>query len=453
MPLNLTYGACDERDGAFFAGLIAGEGTFVIRANNAGQSWACVFALAMRADETPLLHELRDWAGLGELYAVDGRGRAKPQTRLVVARLRDCVAFSDRMAGLPLLAKKSVDFTVWREAVDHWAATAGRGVAANLQELEARLTRARDYRTTHSVSQVDISLSYLEAFLGGFATAEGHFGASPTGHPRFVINLRRDDVGILECFRDRFELGRLAFPPADAHRIKPVASWRVTKLDDVHRLVELFDRNPPRGVRRDVYAAWRDLVLYAVHHRGRRSSRRAARFRRELAMRVRVARVYRTQTPVSAPDRTAERQARCIAALLEWAADNAGPTTATAYRKARLERDCNWPDRNTIARQFGSWARALEAAGLPTEGCRAPETNARVVQTGRPARQRQRAAQRELILATVKECAEELGHSPRALEFFRWRLQRARDTPSQMTVYRAFPGGWNSVLAAAGLSA
>jgi hypothetical protein len=41
-----------------------------------------------------------------------------------------------------------------------------------------------------------------------------------------------------------------------------------------------------------------------------------------------------------------------------------------------------------------------------------------------------------------------LGRHPRATEFFAWRAGFAPDLPCHATVYRAFPGGWASVLAA-----
>ena len=36
------------------------------------------------------------------------------------------------------------------------------------------------------------------------------------------------------------------------------------------------------------------------------------------------------------------------------------------------------------------------------------------------------------------------------MEFFRWRLVEAPETPSQGTVYRLFSGGWDAVLEACG---
>jgi len=34
------------------------------------------------------------------------------------------------------------------------------------------------------------------------------------------------------------------------------------------------------------------------------------------------------------------------------------------------------------------------------------------------------------------------------MEFFKWRLVAAPDTPTQGTVYKLFPGGWPAVLEA-----
>jgi hypothetical protein len=62
-------------------------------------------------------------------------------------------------------------------------------------------------------------------------------------------------------------------------------------------------------------------------------------------------------------------------------------------------------------------------------------------------RSAQRLEQRESIAEAVRRCGADLGHRPRAMEFFRWRLQAASRTPSQMTLYRAFPGGWREVIA------
>jgi hypothetical protein len=64
-----------------------------------------------------------------------------------------------------------------------------------------------------------------------------------------------------------------------------------------------------------------------------------------------------------------------------------------------------------------------------------------------------RFEQRERVLASVRRFVAEVGHVPRAMEYFRWRLGADPDTPTQATVYNLFPGGWRAVLAALEASA
>ena len=104
------------------------------------------------------------------------------------------------------------------------------------------------------------------------------------------------------------------------------------------------------------------------------------------------------------------------------------------------------PARNTIARQFGSWHRALEAAGLSDRAAASAATVA-ARHSGRTERRAtRRAAQREQVIVWVLRFEREHGRLPRAMEFFRRRLESAVDAPSQATVYRSFPGGWADVL-------
>ena len=103
--------------------------------------------------------------------------------------------------------------------------------------------------------------------------------------------------------------------------------------------------------------------------------------------------------------------------------------------------------RNTVARHFGSWHAALEAAGLAERAASAPE---RYADRSRATFDARRAEQRERVLASVRRFVAEAGHVPRAMEYFRWRLGGDPDTPTQATVYNLFPGGWKAVLVALG---
>jgi hypothetical protein len=94
-------------------------------------------------------------------------------------------------------------------------------------------------------------------------------------------------------------------------------------------------------------------------------------------------------------------------------------------------------------RQFGGWYAALAAAGLGDRAARAVRRTG-----GEEARRERRLAQQARVVAAVRRFESEHGRHPRAIEFFRWRLAAAPETPTQATVYNLFPGGWNAVLAA-----
>jgi hypothetical protein len=102
-----------------------------------------------------------------------------------------------------------------------------------------------------------------------------------------------------------------------------------------------------------------------------------------------------------------------------------------------------------VARTFGGWRGALKACGLSTKRSFDTRRIARSKQASGARRRAHDSTQRNVIAAAVSRCRNELGRWPRAMEFFRWRLHNAPDSPSQGTVYRVFPGGWREVIAEA----
>jgi hypothetical protein len=107
----------------------------------------------------------------------------------------------------------------------------------------------RAHRIPHNApdyTRVDISKLELARFLAGFASAEGHFGSSQSGHPRFVIKLRSDDTAVLAFLAERFGVGRLMPVAASKHGCAETA-WLVTRLDELRSLVPVFDGARPLG--------------------------------------------------------------------------------------------------------------------------------------------------------------------------------------------------------------
>jgi hypothetical protein len=429
-----------EPNNAFLAGFVAGEGHFSIRLNNAGQSWCCGFALAQRDDNADLVRSARDSSGGGELCWKPPCRTSEAQFHWLAQSRRHCSALALSLSRVPLLGKKAGDFLIWQRAVAVWNEPA-RGARRwqQLAGLASELRAHRDPSHRPDYTGVDISPKTLAGFLAGFASAEAHFGASRTGHPRFVIKLRADDTAVLSLLAQRFGVGRLVPGPA-SDRGRPQTAWLVTKLAELRRLVSVFDADPPLGRAGRVYRHWRRLVVA--------TDRSAASLQPTLGRLV-EARRYSTprSLPVSAP-RRARNEASYVTVLQDWAGEAPPPYTATSFERWRASAGGVVPNRNTLARFFGSWRDAVEAAGLPTDGLRSRETNARVAETGAARRVADRERRKNTVLQGVERCRASLGRLPTASEFLRWRLAEAPDSPGQAEVYRLFPGGWPVVLEA-----
>jgi hypothetical protein len=148
-----------------------------------------------------------------------------------------------------------------------------------------------------------------------------------------------------------------------------------------------------------------------------------------------------TRTHLIQPPRR-DFRAESLLVLREWSREHAGPLACTAYVQWRREHP-SAPTRNTInppVRRLVRGARRRRA-GRPRR-------------TGRQTHRRRGSAAGAAPRATSagrrrgSAIRSEHGRQPRAIEFFRWRLAAAPETPTQATVYNLFPGGWNAVLAA-----
>ena len=418
---------------------MAGEGHFSIRENNAGQSWCCGFALVQRDDNADLVASAREFSGCGDVRWKPPRRTSQAQVYWVVQNTHHCSALARSLSSVPLLAKKAGDFRIWQQAVAVWnEPTQGERRWQRLARFASELHAHRDYSHRPDYTQVDISREALAGFLAGFASAEAHFGANRSGHPRFVIKLRADDTAVLSLLAQRFEVGRLVPVPA-SDRGRPQTAWLVTRLAELRELVAAFDADPPLGRAGRVYHHWRQLVL---------ATDRSTTSLRPVVGRLAEARRYSTprSVPVS-PPRRAQKEARYVTVLQAWGRETSLPYTATSFQRWRAAAG-GVPNRNTLARFFGSWREALEASGLPTNGSRSQEATVRAAETGAAKRATDRSRRRSTVLHAVETCRAALGRVPTASEFLRWRLTNAPDSPGQAEVYRLFRGGWAVVLEA-----
>ena len=101
---------------SWFSGLVDGEGSFIIF--RAGARWhSAVFVLNMRADDRPMLDEIRRTLGFGAIYRRP-RGRiGHPSHAYHVSRAKDMLALVRLFDRYPLRSRKRRDYEVWRTFV------------------------------------------------------------------------------------------------------------------------------------------------------------------------------------------------------------------------------------------------------------------------------------------------------------------------------------------------
>jgi hypothetical protein len=353
-------------DSHALAGFLDAEGCFQIRPNNGGHTWSCHMTVAVRDDDGDLLTDLCRVTGLGRIHAKRAQGTSRPQVSWSVASKRECAELVRTLRGFPLRARKRRDFEIWARAVDRWAAVsydarAGRSFHAEMSEHAAALRHVRRYVKLPPPA-LDGPTADLLAYLGGFFSGEGWFGLSGL-RPRAVVKLRRDDRGILELFAERFGIGKVRDHDPYGNP-NPSATWLICAGDEMGAAVRLFEAAVLRGRKRREFEVWREAAEERAWARiaGRAPDR--ARLER-VGDRLAVLRAYRhprESVAAAEPARDARRAyIHVLRAFSEELPD--GRLTCTAYAKASAGHP-EWPTRNTLTTAFGSWRRALVAAGL-----------------------------------------------------------------------------------------
>jgi hypothetical protein len=422
----------------FLAGFAQAEAHFGIVEQNGGQSIACRFAIALRDDDRNLLAELQDVTRLGSVVPLPSRRTSAPQTSWVVTRRDECLKLAELFEQHRLYGRKGAEVAIWDSAVRAW--NDGSIARERMRQAAGDIARCRAYSATGSAVDITVpSVGEMRHFLGAFLTGDGHFSLSK-GRASMTLKQRADESPLLRAIRDSTGLGNVYVIDRDAGN--PYAAWIVSGTHTCRRLAGLLEGTirGKKAAELDVWVAALDAM--ATQPRGRGAREIALDHDRHLKelrqYRPPVGRLRRPSIPrVTRPS--------VLAALAEFATEHDGPLDAPTYASIRRERHPEWPTRNTVARHFGGWYAALEAAGLAD---RAARTADRYANQSRIKFDLQREAQRARVLASVRRCVAELGRVPRAMEYFRWRLANEPDTPTQATVYNVFRGGWPAVVGA-----
>ncbi len=113
----------DAAFGNWFAGFVDGEGCFHIgmkhhRSNHI--SYGLTFHIGLRSDDLPILEEIKTTLGIGKVRRPRQGKIGNPQSRYVIASKNDCARLVEILDTYPLRAKKTRDYSIWREALFTW---------------------------------------------------------------------------------------------------------------------------------------------------------------------------------------------------------------------------------------------------------------------------------------------------------------------------------------------
>lgn len=345
----------------FLTGLLEAEGCFEIWPNNGGTTWGCSVKVALRDDDLFLLEDCCSDSELGHLSWYPARRTSRSQIAWIIQRKEDVSRLAELLAAHPPNGRKRRSVDLWIEAVAIWTSLKSYGIRERreLARLASLLRQERAYdpvaATADGPSEVDLD------YLAGFITGEGSF-LFVDRKPRFAIHLRADDGPLLRRIADQVGIGSLYHNRA-YESSAPSITWTVHRRPELLPLVELLDGIGLRGRKLRQYEAWRPGAVEAgtSWFEGHLPRREVIDASRES---LRRASAYDGPCSVLSVEAPHERRRRKhLDALRRWLASCPEDLTCTAYD---AQRERGWPNRDTITRTFGSWARALELARSET---------------------------------------------------------------------------------------
>jgi hypothetical protein len=124
------------------AGLIDGEGTFAIEVR--GKAGAFFANVCLRADDRPLLDELKNQLGIGNVTETHSPSHKSPQARWQVTRLKELLYLTCLLDRFPLRGKKRHDYAIWRETLLEYMS--GGISVARLRSFKAALCSGRSFK-------------------------------------------------------------------------------------------------------------------------------------------------------------------------------------------------------------------------------------------------------------------------------------------------------------------
>lgn len=289
------YPEVSQEFAGFLAGFIEGEACFSINKQTSHDNHKCGMSMVARDDDRDLVLGLARASGLGSYTRRAASDGSRSQVVWTVGAKSDCQRLVQIIDGCPLRGRKSLDFAIWRAAVDWWVGNDPTSREADrdwtpIAYLKERLHEVKHFSLAEVGREIVDTGSGLEpdwgSYLSGYFTAEGCFGIYSSGglKPKAQLRVRHDDRPLVDELRRRVGAGRLYDADRPASEGSPCVSWTVCSREDLDRLAHVFDKHPPRGRKLREYEIWREAV--AEYAKGQRPAARQARLaalRRALA--------------------------------------------------------------------------------------------------------------------------------------------------------------------------
>jgi len=137
---------CHETLGWWLCGFTDGEGCFSI-SPTAKKGYVCSFTIKLRADDAPVLDDLRHEFDIGTVTRGihSSQGNGKPWAAWKVGDKAGLLLLTEVFDAFPLRSRKSDIYGIWREAVIHWANSDRPVDWTPIAEAHARLRVLREY--------------------------------------------------------------------------------------------------------------------------------------------------------------------------------------------------------------------------------------------------------------------------------------------------------------------
>ena len=107
--------------GNYLAGLIDGEGCFMLNKQTQHKHlenfYYPRFALHLRADEMPILLQIKEFIGAGKVFLSHDTFHRSPMAMYQIDSAKDCMKLVNILDICPLRAKKSREYLIWRTCV------------------------------------------------------------------------------------------------------------------------------------------------------------------------------------------------------------------------------------------------------------------------------------------------------------------------------------------------